>query len=413
MTRQSVCRRSLFRGTLAVCLGSILIIGGSADVRAAADAEEPWVGLWRLNSGLEGSDALHIVVSKTDGQYQVHYYTEGFGRRNEFDRSTVGPAGLRVESRRTSKPFAVELKLAAPGRAVGTWKLLHPQFQAETPFRGVQVNRNNSWQPADLAGLSDGLPVLNLVTELEKAPTGSVQEFERFWDEVIENRYYQLVFDRVYTPNLGRESRTERLRSIMQGIDSTVVARSRAIEQELQRIYAELTAKSVELNVKNTFIITPSPADITLGPVVLDGGLLMRLSPNLPEEKLRGILAFQKLQVPFYSIFPPATRAYAAIAMREGLAAQLAIQFGFADGPESMFPNWDPQKAQESLEVIVPRIRDAMRNPAAAKSLSHEAGVMVGMAFAKQLLAGYSLGELPNLPQQKMADLFWEFLRSH
>jgi hypothetical protein len=86
----------------------------SVSARASDDiADDPWIGLWRFNSGLEHTAALHVVVSRREGVYQASHYSQAFERRYDFDRLVIRGDTLHAEARGTSKPFVVELKTSS------------------------------------------------------------------------------------------------------------------------------------------------------------------------------------------------------------------------------------------------------------------------------------------------------------
>ncbi len=404
-----VGKRFLGRSSLAIALlGAALTAAAPAWAEPAVD---PWVGLWRLNSGLDHTAALHLVVSREESTYQISYYAEAFGRRFDFDQILVGENTLKVESRRTGKPFVVQLRLVSPDVAEGSWKLVHPQFRSDTPLKGVRINRVNRWSPASFGELGpEGTP-LNLVEVLSRAPVESQAEFERFWDTEVEAAYYPLVQDLVYEPHLGRESRQEKLNRLRQRLTPDYLERARQIAAACFEVAQEVEAKAKELSRKNLFVITPLLEAESSGPLVLEETLLVRISPELPDSRQRGILARLKFELAFYKQYPPQLKVVVATPIRSGLGVHLALSHGFAAAPEETFATWDGQRAADlPVEEAASLLRQAVRHARLAGKISRESLVMLGMGFARQLCESYPPAELVTLSQQRISALFLDYL---
>jgi hypothetical protein len=396
-------------------LASILLVAlaGLTSVSAFASddiADDPWIGLWRLNSGLEHTAALHVVVSRREGVYQASHYSQAFERRYDFDRLVIRGDSLYAEARGTSKPFVVELKTSSPGMASGVWKLVHPQFRTEIPMKGVRINGVNHWNAAELAKPRESGPLLNLFDVLSKAPLDSQSGFERFWDEEVEARYYPLVQDVVYAPHLGRESRMEKLRRLRERLNPEYFERARKLGEVFKEVGLELEEKAKALSRKNVVVICPLVGSEGPAPLVLDDGLLVRISPDLPDSRHRGIVARMLLELPFYQQYPPQLKLIVATAVRSGLAVHLAVANGFASGPEETFATWAAEKVDQPLGELALQVRRSLRDPMLASRLPREALVTVGVAFARQLCESYSPAELVALSQEKLSALFLDYL---
>jgi hypothetical protein len=125
---------------------------------------------------------------------------------------------------------------------------------------------------------------------------------------------------------------------------------------------------------------------------------------------MRGILAREKLRLQFYTVFPPQISSSIATAIRDGFGAHLAVRFGLAESVPETYARWNPKRTGESLSAAAIRVRQAIERHDRTASVPFEMGAVVGAAFAEQVTASYSLAELPQMSQQKMAGLFWEFL---
>ncbi|GAB4112010.1 MAG: hypothetical protein Kow001_13750 [Acidobacteriota bacterium] len=141
----------------------------------------------------------------------------------------------------------------------------------------------------------------------------------------------------------------------------------------------------------------------------MEEALVIRISPDLPEDRWRGILARLKLELPFYSQYPPQFRVPAATAVRSGLGTYLAVLHGFAKGPEDTFPTWSAEGVG-SLSELAPRVRRALRDPTLARNVPKEVLVTVGMGFARQVCESYPVAELLGMSQDKLSGLFWAYL---
>lgn len=390
---------------------SVCVPVGGATPLPTPPGEELWLGFWRVNSDEPGSGPMHLMITKeAGGSVRVAQYSRDFSQLLDFVNVSVTAKRLRAEYRRTSKSFRIDLAGTSNGTAEGTWNLIHPQFTAETRLRGVKIHSGKSGLIGELPILDEGLPILNLVNLLANSPSGSAEEFRTFWESEIEAKYYPLVYDLLYDPADARSAERARVEAIRKLVQEGLGEKARQVEETLKKIHAELETKAKDLNFRNTFLIVPVPAGIEVGPSRMEGQLIMRVSPADPKAASRGVLAREKLTVPFFLAFPPTDETVAGRSIRDGLATFLAIRHGFAAGPEAAFPAWNAESAKGPLPEIARRVREAMVDRVKADQLPREAPVVVGLAFAEQLIAAYPIQELRSFTREKFVNLFVEFL---
>ena len=397
-------------------IAAVLALGCFSPLRAEGSCHG-WDGLWRvIPVDKSQGQALHLVLSESEDACQVVYYEYDFSRATEVRDLKLSSEQLEFSSSPAGRPFRISL-LRDHSSLSGKLEFVHPQFRAVYERAGHRVTSNGSWSPVTtVQSAADELGIADLSLFLvDKAPKGSLAEFEEFWDREIEPTYYAVVQDVVYGPEGGLEERREHLSRILNLLrDEAFCQRTRQFHSDEIEAISAIKEKAPGLFFPNLFVSMPALERFSLTVLPFERIFLVRIGIDSPEllnsGSLKGWFIREHLKLPLYQMFSPVDPSLAAAVIRDGFACQWAVSYGLVAGPLDCFLSGSrdaavPVPTRDARKDLHDRIASRIGNTEA-----HQADILVGMEFAQRVNSSFQLPEILAMDRKKMADLFWSFL---
>lgn len=395
----------------------------------AAPANE-WVGVWKVNLEGQNKDFAFLAASETSGKFSVQYYNR-LWELQKVQSATVENGKLTVESRPTARQYRLHLSLTSPGKAEGTWEIVHPQVKVNGAMKAVRVLSTNNWDAMDgIRAQEQPNHVIDLNKFLiEKAPTKSLPEFVRFWSAEVEPRFLMILSDVLF----GKEATTNVDRSALLGpvfqLIKTKQYRQLALDanKQLSAAIADIQSKQKDFYRENPIVLMPSMANVEGSAGYFNRLIILRLpldqiGKEHPGKSLAAFLTEQQLKFIMYHFFPPVDQRLGVELIREGLASYLTVSKGLAPSPDVLFNlpagTYQAEMAKLSdvrqqllakLDVADPK---EVRRLLGAGSPEGRKALMVAYRFGEMVGSRYDMSQLSTLGARQLIDLLKEYLKA-
>lgn len=389
----------------------------------------PWVGVWKVNLEGQNKDFAFFAASETSGKFSVQYYNR-LWEQQKVQSATVENGKLTIESRPTARAYRLELKLTGPDKAEGSWLIVHPQVKVTGPMRAARVLSVNKWDALEgFRALEQPNHIVDLNKFLiEKAPTGSLPEFVRFWRSEVEPRFLFVLSDILY----GKEATTEADRSVLlkpvyQLIKSKEYRQLAAdAAKQMAAAIEEIKLKQKDFYRENPVVLMPSIGGLDGSAGYYNRLVILRLpvdqaAKDHPGKALPAFLAEQQLKFVMYHFFPPVDQRLGVEMIREGLAGYLAVSKGLVPGPDVLFNlpagtykgnvgKLDDvrRKLLANLEVSDPR---QVKSLLSAGSPEGKRALMAAYRFGEMVGSRYDMNQLSSMGARQLIELLKEYLK--
>ncbi len=166
-------------------------------------ATSPWSGVWEITAEKMqgGVNTYYLVIQDEDSaELYDHQWYPQLVKSFEFDETSVKMSinfeGVVLPTRLEGQRDGDQLK--------GTIIFNYPQYEIKSTFTAGRATAKPIPVPGDsIPGIIEG-QTINIVEYLvENAPTGSLDEFLRFWREDVAPRYF--VFLEPFVPKTEEE----------------------------------------------------------------------------------------------------------------------------------------------------------------------------------------------------------------
>jgi hypothetical protein len=306
-------------------------------------AQTDWTGAWVLAIQGDQKELGFAVVSESNDKVSVKYYNR-LWEPQDLGEQGVKNGNLVFLSTPHASTFRFELVAGAPGKAEGTWNLIHPQGKKSGRIVARRAVSVNNWDPFDglRAQISPNQVIDLNKFLLDKAPRSSLPEFIRFWHSTVEPQFFVPMADLLY----GKTGEVDPdFVTLLKPIFELVRKKSyRELSvqtaADLNRIVGEIKLKHADFYRDNPTILMPSLGGLKTTSDFYNGRLHTRIgldavAKDYPGKALKAFLAKEELKLVTYHFFPPSDKRLGIEFIREGLASYLTVSQGFAASPDA------------------------------------------------------------------------------
>ena len=235
-------------------------------------AQHEWSGLWRISRYFEDNveGVINLFIQPQGEGVEVTFYPEQ-ARPMTIQRVEFRAQDNYLEVRASNdekRPLPMLFKLSTEGdRITGNWVFSHMQFGStlEGRLEGFRVFSEPYWEPWLDVEVRRPEGYLDLAAMLvEQGSRDDFDEFQVFWDELIERNYYFLLQNWIY----GNDGDPlTRKRKLLEGIfnqlkDESSLQQLRAGATIAKRVIEKLKLIVGDSDLERFLIILPGvPAD--------------------------------------------------------------------------------------------------------------------------------------------------------
>ncbi len=396
----------------------------------AVQAQTGWTGAWVLCIQGDQKELGFAVVSESDGKVTVRYYNR-LWEPQDLGEQGVKNGNLVFSSTPHASTFRFELIAGAPGRAEGTWTLIHPQAKKSGGIVARRVVSANNWDPFDgLRAQASPNQIVDLNKFLmDKAPRVSLQQFIRFWHSEVEPQFFVLLSDVFYGKKGELEPDFETLlRPVYESVrkkayrDLSVQAAS-----DLNRIIGEIKVKHSEFYRDNPMVLMPSFGRVKITSDFFNGRLYTRIgldavAKDYPGNGVKALLAKEALKFVTYHFFPPSDKRLGIEFIREGLASYLTVSQGFSANPDAYLnlPAGTYKAQCDKLDEYKKRLLaqlekkddQTLQEMMGMQSAESRTGLMAAYRFGEMIWSRFDLKQVANMGPRGLILKMRDYLKS-